>query len=93
MTGLSDKELAAAREAVTNSRPISPMTGAALIGEIDRLRHLVGEERAAAGSQFGESNRLAAVLLAIRDQADAALADDVSPAPGNRTARRGGAVG
>lgn len=88
MTALTDADLARARETVAACRPLSPTLGDALIREALRLRRVVAGERAEGAAQFAESNRLAIALDAIRATADAALSDDVSPAPGTRTPTR-----
>jgi len=86
VTALTDAELRAAREAVANSRPISPMLGAALIREVEQRRRAADQDRKVIASLSTESLRLADALQRIRARADEALDPDVSPAPGNRTA-------
>jgi len=91
MTALSDAELRAATEAVRSNRPLSPMTGAALIGEVLRLRRLVADERKAGAALFAETGRLSIALDTIRRSAETTLADGVSPTPENRTTTEKGA--
>lgn len=88
MSALSEVELAQARAAIRDNRPLSPMLGDALVREVVRLRRVVAEERAAGASLFAETGRLSIALVGVRDAADMALSDDVSPKPGNRTVRR-----
>lgn len=88
LIGLTDAELSAANTAVNNSRPLSPLLGAALIREVMRLRRAASQDHKVIASLSTESLRLGAALQRLRADIDTALNPDVSPAPGNRTVPR-----